>query len=95
MAEKKTTTAAPKQAPKATQTAMPFTQSRPSGKDFSDSQKFQHHKKEANIAFKKGDIVKSTNHLTAMRHAGKRLQEQAEWARKNPNSDYVKKADRK
>jgi len=96
MADKKPTTA--KSTPtKATQTAMPLAQAsgRPSGKDFNDSQKFQYHKKEANVAFKKGDIVKSTNHLNAMRHAGKRLQEQAEWARKNPNANYVKKADRK
>ena len=56
---------------------------RPSGRDYNDSQKFQYHKAEANKAFKSGDIVKSTNHLNAMRHAGKRLQEQAEWAKKN------------
>ena len=86
MADKPTTTK-PKQAPaKATQTAMSIggpQSSRPSGRDFSDSQKFQYHKKEANVAFKKGDIVKSTNHLNAMRHAGKRLQDQATWAKKN------------
>ena len=66
--------------PKATATQ---TNNRPSGKDFNDSQKFQYHKAEANKSFKKGDIVKSTNHLNAMRHAGKRLHEQAKWAREN------------
>jgi hypothetical protein len=89
MAEKKTTTAKPKttqkQTPaKATQTAMfARSQGRPSGKDFSASQKYQYHKKEANKAFKQDDIVKSSNHLAAMRRAEKTLQAQAEWARKN------------
>ena len=81
--KKTTTTTTTKKAP--TQTAMPLAQSsgRPNGKDFNDSQKFQYHKAEANKSFKKGDIVKSTNHLNAMRHAGKRLHEQAKWAREN------------
>jgi len=85
MADNKTT-AKPKTTPtKATQTAMPFarSQGRPSGKDFSASQKYQYHKKEANKAFKNDDIVKSSNHLAAMRRAEKTLQTQAEWARKN------------
>ena len=59
------------------------TSTRPSGKDFTASQKYQYHKAEANKAFKADDIVKSTNHLNAMRRAQKTLQEQAEWARKN------------
>ena len=87
---KATTTAKPKAQPKAkppkvTQTTMPIanTHGRPSGKEFNDSQKFQYHKEQANIAFKKGDIVKSSNHMAAMRHAGKRLHEQAKWAREN------------
>jgi len=68
---------------RACQTTTARAQGRPSGKDFNDSQKFQYHKAEANKAFKQGDIVKSSNHLAAMRHAGKRLHEQAEWAKKN------------
>jgi len=84
-----TTTAKPKTATqkppaKATQTAMfARSQGRPSGKDFSASQKYQYHKKEANKAFKNDDIVKSSNHLAAMRRAEKTLQEQAKWAREN------------
>ena len=75
MADKKPTakTTAPKQ----------MEMVRPSGRDFNDSQKFQYHKTEANKAFKAGDIVKSTNHLNAMRQAGKRLHEQAAWAKEN------------
>ena len=68
---------------KATQTSMAQVTNRPSGKDFSASQKYQYHKKEANKAFKNDDIVKSSNHLAAMRRAEKTLQTQAEWARKN------------
>ena len=77
MAEKKPTT---KPTTKATQTSMNV---RPSGKDFTASEKYHYHKEQANIAFKKDDIVKSTNHLNAMRRAEKTLQEQAEWAKKN------------
>jgi len=75
----------PKTPTKATQTTMPLarTSGRPSGKDFSASEKYQYHKKEANKAFKADDIVKSSNHLAAMRRAEKTLQEQAKWAREN------------
>ena len=64
----------------ATQTQM---NTRPSGKNFTASQKYQYHKQEANKAFKADDIVKSTNHLQAMRRAEKTLQEQAKWAKEN------------
>ena len=67
------------------QTAVTQTQmnTRPSGKDFTASQKYQYHKQEANTAFKQNDIVKCSNHLSAMRRAEKTLREQAKWAREN------------
>jgi len=79
MADTKTT---PKPTAKAapTQTKM---NTRPSGKSFSASQKYQYHKKEANIAFKSNDIVKCSNHLSAMRRAENTLREQAKWAKEN------------
>ena len=79
---KTATTAKPK---KATATAPKQTQIniRPSGKNFTASQKYQYHKQEANKAFKSGDIVKSSNHLSAMRRAENTLREQAKWAREN------------
>ena len=86
MAQPKTNTAAkPKPKPTATQTAMPIarTSGRPSGKDFTPSEKYQYHKKETNKAFKADDFVKATNHLAAMRRAEKTLQEQAKWAKEN------------
>ena len=80
MADKPKTAKPKAKATTPTQTTM---NTRPSGKDFNDSQKYQYHKQEANAAFKKGDIVKSQNHLSAMRRAEKRLREQAKWAREN------------
>ena len=61
--------------------ATPKAESRPSGRDFTESQKYQYHKTEANKAFKAGDIVKTTNHLNAMKHASDRMHEQAKYAR--------------
>jgi len=79
MADKKTTTK-----PKAkAQTPTLTNNTRPSGKGFSASQKYQYHKKEANTAFQKGDIVKSSNHLSAMRRAENTLRSQAKWAKEN------------
>jgi hypothetical protein len=75
--------AKPNEKPKPKDAPKPQADTRPSGRDFDDSQKYQYHKEQANAAFKAGDIVKSTNHLNAMRHAGKRLHDQAKWARQH------------
>jgi len=77
---------ADKKQPKAnakTATATTAADSRPSGKNYKPSEKYHYHKDEANKAFKAGDIVKSSNHILAMRRAEKTLREQAEWAKKN------------
>ena len=80
MAKTATATTAKPRATAPKQTQM---NTRPSGKNFKPSEKYHYHKKEANKAFKAGDIVKSTNHLSAMRRAEKTMQEQAKWAREN------------
>ncbi len=63
--------------------AAPQANSRPSGRDFKPSEKYHYHKDEANKAFKAGNIVKSSNHLAAMRRAEKTMQAQAKWAKEN------------
>ena len=81
---KTTETAKPKPTAKpATNAPAPSPSARPSGKDYKPSAKYQYHKEQANLAFQSGDIVKTSNHLLAMRRAEQTLHEQAKWAKEH------------